>query len=45
MVTSTTPVEKSDKYMMGYHEADANANELIMKRISFDKKYTVKYTS
>ena len=43
VVTSTLPVEKSDTYMMGYHQADASVNELIKKRIAFDKKYKVKY--
>lgn len=43
VVTSTMPVEKSDTYMMGYHEADAMANELIQAQIAFDKKYTVEY--
>lgn len=43
VVTSTMPVEKSDTYMMGYHEADANANELIKKRIAFNAKYKVEY--
>jgi len=43
IVTSTLPVEKSDTYMMGYHEADANANELIEARIAFDKEYKIEY--
>ena len=43
VVANKLPVEKSDTYMMGYHEADANANELINARIAFDKKYKVKY--
>jgi len=42
-VANTLPVEKSDTYMMGYHEADAQANELIQARIDFDKKYIVSY--
>lgn len=43
VVANKLPVEKSDTYMMGYHEADANANKLITARIAFDKKYKVKY--
>lgn len=35
------PVQDSDRYMMGYHEADAKANELIEAKIAFDKKYTL----
>jgi nitrogen fixation protein FixH len=42
-VTNTMPVEKSDTYMMDYHEADAKANELIKAQIAFDKKYKIKY--
>jgi len=43
VVTSKLPVEKSDTYMMDYHEADANANELIKARIAFNKSYKVEY--
>lgn len=43
MVTSTMPVEDSDTYMMGYHEADADANEIIKKQIAFNTKYKVEY--
>jgi len=39
IIANQLPVEKSDTYMMGYHEADAKANELIKARIEFDKKY------
>ena len=45
VVANKVPVEKSDTYMMGYHEADANANELINARIAFDKKYRVEYVA
>ncbi len=41
VVASKLPVEKSDTYMMGYHEADANANEIIEARIAFNKKYKI----
>jgi len=43
IISSKLPVEKSDVYMMGYHQADANANELINARIAFDKKYKIEY--
>jgi nitrogen fixation protein FixH len=43
VITSKSPVEKSDTYMMGYHEADAKANEIIKEKIDFDKKYKIEY--
>ena len=43
VVAVKLPVEKSDAYMMGYQEADANANELIEARIAFDKKYQIEF--
>ena len=43
IVANKLPVEKSDTYMMGYHEADAMANELIEAKIAFDKKYKLEY--
>jgi nitrogen fixation protein FixH len=43
VVSNTLPVEKSDDYMMGYHEADMNANKLINDQIAFDKKYKVEF--
>jgi len=43
VVASKLPVEKSDTYMMDYHEADADANKLIKERIAFDAKYKVEY--
>ena len=43
VITSKLPVEKSDTYMMGYHEADAKANELIQAAIDFNRKYKIKY--
>lgn len=45
VVTSTMPVEKSDTYMMGYHQADDMANELIEAQIAFDKKYKIEYVT
>ena len=43
VITSKVPVEKSDTYMMGYHEADAKANDIINERIEFNKKYKIEY--
>ncbi len=43
VIATSSPVEKSDAYMMDYHEADAKANDLIEARIAFDKKYKVEY--
>ncbi|MBU0719791.1 FixH family protein [bacterium] len=43
VVASKLPVENSDTYMMGYHDADDKANELIEARIAFDKKYKIEY--
>jgi nitrogen fixation protein FixH len=43
IVASKLPVEKSDTYMMDYHQANANVNDLINSRIAFDKKYKVDY--
>jgi len=43
MVTLKLPVEKSDTYMMGYHEANDRADEIIKNRIAFNKKYSVEY--
>ncbi|WP_294885036.1 MULTISPECIES: FixH family protein [unclassified Sulfurimonas] len=43
VVANKLPVEKSDTYMMGYHEADDKANELIEAKIAFDKSYKIEY--
>ena len=43
VIANKLPVEKSDTYMMAYHEADATANELIEARIAFDKDYNIEY--
>ncbi len=44
-VANTLPVEKSDTYMMGYHEADAKANELLQAKILFEKHYKIEYVT
>lgn len=43
VVANKLPVEKSDTYMMGYHEADAKANDILKAAIDFNKKYKVEY--
>ena len=43
VVTSKADIQSSDAYMTYYQEADANANELIKAKISFDKKYKIEY--
>ena len=43
MVAVKLPVEKSDTYMMGYHEANDRADEIIKNRIAFNEKYSVEY--
>lgn len=43
VVTSKMPVEASDTYMMNYHQANAEVNDLIEVGIAFDKKYKIEY--
>lgn len=43
VVTSKLPVQKSDTYMMGYHEADEKANDILKAAIDFNKKYKIEY--
>ena len=43
IVANTLPVEKSDTYMMGYHEADEKANDILKDAIDFNKKYKIEY--
>ena len=43
VVSMQLPVEKSDTYMMGYHEGNDRADEIIKSRIAFNKKYTIEY--
>ncbi|MDD5157579.1 FixH family protein [Sulfurimonas sp.] len=45
VIAVEAPVEKSDIYMMDYHEADDKANEIIEDTITFNKKYRVEYIS
>lgn len=43
VVANTLPVEKSDTYMMDYHEADAKANDILKAAIAFNNKYKIEY--
>ena len=45
MIALTLPVEKSDTYMMDYHQADAKANDLIKAEIAFNAKYKIEYVT
>ena len=42
-ILKTTPVEKSNTYMMGYHHADLKANDIIQAKIDFNRKYKIEY--
>ncbi|MDQ1263246.1 MAG: hypothetical protein QG559_247 [Campylobacterota bacterium] len=43
VIASKAPVQKSNDYMMDYHEADERANEIIKESIEFNKKYKVEF--
>ncbi|MBW6488475.1 FixH family protein [Sulfurimonas sp.] len=43
IVANTLPVEKSDTYMMDYHDANAKVNDVLEATIEFNKKYKVEY--
>lgn len=43
VIASSAPVQKSDTYMMDYHEADDRANEIINNNIAFDGLYTISF--
>jgi nitrogen fixation protein FixH len=43
VVAMDNPVEMSDLGMQGYHEYDANANEIIAAKIKFEQSYNVTY--
>jgi nitrogen fixation protein FixH len=45
IVASDNKVEDADLYMQNYHLADANANEIIMAEIAFNKKYSVSFAT
>ena len=39
---SSMPVQKSNEFMMSYHDADLSINEILVKKSAFDKQYTIK---
>lgn len=43
VIASSAPVQKSDTYMMDYHEADDRANEIINNSIAFNGLYSIKF--
>ena len=43
IISFERPVEPSDLYMRGYHDADANINDIIAKEIAFNQRYTIAY--
>ena len=45
MVTSKADIQPSDSYMTYYQDADKRANEFIVARVAFDKKYNVEYVN
>lgn len=45
IVAKDNKVEDADLYMQNYHEADANANAIIMAQIAFNNKYAIDYAT
>jgi len=45
VVTESSNIQESDAYMTKYQIADLNANELIQKKIAFDKLYDIAYVT
>jgi len=45
IVVKHAPVEESNVYMQGYHDTDANYNEIIAAKNSFDKLYTISFNT
>ncbi len=43
IISFERPVEPSDLYMRGYHDTDANINDIIAKEIAFKKAYVIAY--
>ena len=39
---SSMPVQESNNYMLKYQQADMNINEIMERKIAFDKHYTIK---
>jgi len=45
MVTKNANIQETNEYMTNYQSAEKNANDYINNRISFDKKYKIKYVA
>ncbi|NPA59675.1 MAG: hypothetical protein GXO30_04345 [Epsilonproteobacteria bacterium] len=43
IVTGKADIQKSDRYMTYYQDADAKANDYIIEKIAFNKKYDIAY--
>ncbi len=39
------PIEPSDRNLLNYHEYDRNVNEIILKKLAFDKIYELSFVS
>lgn len=44
-VALNNPVQMSDYGMQNYHSYDANVNDIINAKITFDKKYTITFVT
>ncbi len=45
VVSLDYPIEPSDRNLLNYHEYDRQANEIISKKIAFDKIYDLTFVS
>jgi len=45
VVSLEYPIEPSDRNLLNYHEYDKNVNEIILKKLAFDKVYELSYVS
>ncbi len=45
VVVKHAPVEESNIFMQGYHDTDANYNDIIAAKNSFDKLYTISFNT
>ncbi|MEA3522218.1 MAG: FixH family protein [Campylobacterota bacterium] len=43
VVSLEYPIEPSDRNMLNYHVYDKNVNDIILKKIAFDKLYNLSY--
>ncbi len=45
VVVKHAPIEESNIFMQGYHATDANYNDIIAAKNSFDKLYTISFNT